>query len=53
MQVFYSVSYDRYSNRGRCEVLQYFDNCMAIKYEEINIVFNYSSYRYLLLHVYI
>ena len=30
--------------------LQYFDNCMAIKYETINIVFHYSSY--LLLHVY-
>ena len=23
--------------------LQYFDNCMAIKYETINIVFHYSS----------
>ena len=33
--------------------LYYFDNCMAIKYEAINMVFHYSSYRYLLLHVYI
>ena len=24
--------------------LQYFDNCMAIKYETISIVFHYSSY---------
>ena len=30
--------------------LQYFDNCMAIKYETINTVFHYSSW--LLLHVY-
>ena len=32
--------------------LQYFDNGMAITYETINIVFHYSNYRYLLLHVY-